>query len=193
MISFLLGFLQNLAETALGLLAAAAVLRFMLNAFHAPWKNPVGLAVYQLTEFAVSRMRFNFTLRGHDLKPLLWAWIVQSFASLIRRCFEEPDHLNQIHTWLLWSLGMAVVSLLRFFLYLLMGAVFMLAALSWLHPQSNLMPVADALSHPFLQPMRRFIPQIGGVDLSPVILLIIYELTLTTLLGGAEMVVQRFL
>jgi hypothetical protein len=31
------------------------------------------------------------------------------------------------------------------------------------------------------------------VDLSPVVLLIIYELTLTTLLGGAEMVVQRFL
>jgi YggT family protein len=192
MMAFMLGLLQNLAETALGLLAAAAVLRFMMGLFNAPWKNQVGIGVYHLTEFAVSRMRFRATLGGHDLKPLLWAWMVQSFASLIRRCFEEPDHLNQIHTWLLWSMGMAVVSLMRFFIYLLMAGVFLMAALSWLHPHSSAMPVADALSRPFLQPMRRFIPLVGGVDLSPVVLLIIYELTLTTLLGGAEMVVQRF-
>jgi len=42
-------------------------------------------------------------------------------------------------------------------------------------------PVLNALVRPFLAPFQRIIPPLGGVDLSPIALIILLQLTLALL------------
>jgi YggT family protein len=46
------------------------------------------------------------------------------------------------------------------------------AVLSWVNPHAPIAPTVNALTHPFLSPIRKIVPLIGGVDLSPLVLLI---------------------
>jgi YggT family protein len=53
--------------------------------------------------------------------------------------------------------------------------------LSWVNPHAPIAPTIDALTQPFLSPIRRFVPLIGGVDLSPLVLILLLQLALTML------------
>jgi YggT family protein len=50
--------------------------------------------------------------------------------------------------------------------------VFLLAILSWVNPHAPVAPVFNAIARPFLRPIRRILPPVGGVDLSPLVLLL---------------------
>jgi YggT family protein len=50
--------------------------------------------------------------------------------------------------------------------------------LSWVNPYTPFAPVFDALTRPFLNPIRRFVPLLGQFDISPVILLIALQVLL---------------
>ena len=50
--------------------------------------------------------------------------------------------------------------------------------LSWVNPYAPLAPVFDTIVRPFLRPIRRFIPPIANIDLSPAILFIIVQVVL---------------
>ena len=76
---------------------------------------------------------------------------------------------------------LAAVAVLRLGVYLLMGAVIITALLSWINPYAPLAPVFDAISRPFLRPLQRLIPLIGGVDLSPLVLLFVLQILLSLL------------
>jgi len=62
--------------------------------------------------------------------------------------------------------------------YLVIGITLVSAVLSWVNPHTPLMPVVQALSEPFLRPIRRFVPLIANVDLSPIVLFILCQLVL---------------
>jgi YggT family protein len=82
------------------------------------------------------------------------------------------------------ALALAVVALfdlLRYSLYILVFAVIVQAVLSWVNPYTPLAPVFDALTRPFLRPLRRFVPPLGGVDLTPLILIVILYVLLIVL------------
>jgi YggT family protein len=44
----------------------------------------------------------------------------------------------------------------------------------------------DAVTRPLLRPLRRFIPPLGGIDVTPVILIIVIQAALITLLPALE-------
>jgi YggT family protein len=49
---------------------------------------------------------------------------------------------------------------------------------SWVNPHAPLAPFFDAVTRPFLGPIQRIVPLVGGVDLSPAVLLIIVQIAL---------------
>jgi YggT family protein len=63
------------------------------------------------------------------------------------------------------------------------GAVIVSAVFSWVNPYAPLAGVFNTLTQPLLRPFRRFIPPVGGVDLSPLALLLVLQIALVVLDG----------
>jgi YggT family protein len=55
------------------------------------------------------------------------------------------------------------------------------SVLSWVNPHSPFGLLFDALTRPFLRPIRRFVPPLGNVDLSPLVLIVLLQVILIPL------------
>ena len=66
-----------------------------------------------------------------------------------------------------------------------MSAVFAQAILSWVNPYTPLAPLLAAITQRFLRPLRRIVPLVGNVDLSPLLLLVICQIILLVPVGDA--------
>jgi len=71
-----------------------------------------------------------------------------------------------------------------------MAAVIVQAVLSWFNPYSPLAPTLDSVTRPFLGVIRKRLPPIGSVDLSPLFVLIVIQLLLF-LVTGVEREISR--
>jgi YggT family protein len=72
----------------------------------------------------------------------------------------------------------AALQVLRWMLYLVMWLAIIHAVLGWINPHAPVAPVIGMLARPFLAPLQRVIPLIGGVDLSPLALVVLVNLVL---------------
>ena len=133
--------------------AAVLLLRFVLQWLRAPMRNPVGEMVMALTNFIVLRTR----------RYIPSAWQLDS-ASLLLALICEMAYLAGL-LWLqgfqfslpgllLWSL----VKLIIMSVYILIGALLIQAVLSWVNPHTPLEPVLNVMTHRFLNPIRRIVP-----------------------------------
>ena len=80
---------------------------------------------------------------------------------------------------------LAVFGLLRVALSGLTGLVMIYALLSWVQARSPVSDLLDRLVAPLLSPIRRHMPLMGGVDLSPLALLLLLQV-LIMLIGGLQ-------
>jgi len=87
-------------------------------------------------------------------------------------------------------LVLALVKLLKTSIYIVMVAAIVQALLSWFNPYNPAAPLLDSLVRPFLQPLRKRIPPVGGVDLTPLILIVILQLILMVPIAWLEMMVR---
>jgi YggT family protein len=53
--------------------------------------------------------------------------------------------------------------------------------LSWVNPYAPVAPAIAMLVRPFLAPFQRVIPPIGGIDLSPLVLIVVVNILLLVL------------
>ncbi|HWR77801.1 MAG TPA: YggT family protein, partial [Thiobacillus sp.] len=70
------------------------------------------------------------------------------------------------------------VRLLSLTVYLIIGLTLVRAVLSWVNSDTPLMPVVYALTEPFLRPLRRIVPMVAQIDLTPLVLFILCQLIL---------------
>jgi YggT family protein len=63
----------------------------------------------------------------------------------------------------------------------LMGLVIVYALLSLVQPHSPLFILLSKLCEPFLQPLRRILPLIGGIDLSVFVAIMVFQIALMIL------------
>ena len=71
---------------------------------------------------------------------------------------------------------LAGFGLLRLVISALTGLVIVYAVLSWVPTQSSISDVIERLCAPPLKPIRRLLPLVGGVDLSPLVLLLVLQI-----------------
>ena len=71
--------------------------------------------------------------------------------------------------------------LLRTLLQGLMMMLLAYAVLSWVQPHSPVLGLLDRLCAPVLRPVRRFVPLVGGVDVSVLVLIIVLQVGLMVL------------
>jgi YggT family protein len=169
----------------------AALVRFWMQAFRASARNPIAQFTMALTDFAVKPLRKVIP----GMFNLDWASLVVAFA------FE---FLLQVLLLLLAGgtptgeslsvlLFLAFVKLIRLSIYVFMGAIIIQAVLSWVNPHHPVAPFFDALTRPFLKPFQRAVPPIGGVDITPVLVLIAFQLVLMLPVAWLEGETMRML
>jgi len=116
--------------------------------------------------------RFIPALMGFDTASLLLASLVEAgylYATLA------------LHTYPMGVLPLLAWTAIKLFIlsiYLLMGALFLSALLSWTNPHTPFGPVLHSVTEPFLRPLRRLVPLAGSFDFSVLVMFIILELIL---------------
>ena len=171
-----------LIETLGSLLAGACLLRAYMNFCGVGMRNPVGQFVLAFTDWLVGPLRRMLSPRGRiDWPSLLAALIVAVLLAFVfAMIFGSAAHLPSLGAVLL----IAIFWLLKWSLWLLSLLVIAQAVLSWVNPHAPVMPTVDALTRPVLTPIRRVVPLVGGVDLSPLVLLLLVQVLLTLLQTG---------
>ena len=171
--------------------AAILLLRFHLQWLRAPLRNPLGEFIMMLTNFAVLRTRrFIPPIWGYDTASLLLAFVVEAlYLSAVIWVNGFPFLGFPLFGLLAW----AAVKLLKLSVYLLMGALFLQAILSWVNPHSPIEGLLNVVTHPFLTPLRRRIPPLGNIDLTLLVLIIVCQLILIVPLGWLEGVAMKLL
>jgi YggT family protein len=168
-----------LLETVEFVIVYPALLRFYLQLMRAPARNPISNFVMAITDFAVRPLRkFIPGVSSMDLASLVWAWLAEILLLLVFYTVMGSNLLMGGPFALPGTMFLAFVRLIRFSLHLLIFVVIVQAVFSWVNPYHPIRPVFDALTRPFLRPVRRILPLVGGVDLSPVVILVGCQLLL---------------
>jgi YggT family protein len=164
-------------EAIFDLFILSALVRFWMQALRAPARNPLAQFTMALTDFAVKPLRR--VLPGFfklDLASLAVAWGAEVVLLAILTLLQGVELVSGTAISVLMFL--ALVKLFRLTVYIIMGAVLLQALLSWVNPYHPVAPFFEALTRPFLKPFQKAIPPIGGVDITPVLVLIACQLVL---------------
>ena len=171
--SYLSQALVFLIDTLFGMYIALVLLRFLLQLTHADFYNPFSQFIVRVTNAPLL-----------PLRRLVPGFFGIDFASAVLLIVLEAVKITL--TALVQAViprfgGVLILSfadLIQSTLYILIGAVFVRIIVSWVspygeHPLTNL---AIHLTEPFMRPARRLLPLISGIDLSPVLVVIVLEL-----------------
>ncbi|WP_180132445.1 YggT family protein [Rhodoferax sp. BLA1] len=173
-----------LLEVVVGLLSGACLLRLYMQYLRIPMStrsgNPLGRFVFALTDWIVLPLRK----------------VIPSMGALDTASLVAAFLLQLAEFGLLWLLAgaagglfavpiLALFGLLRMTVSAMTGAVIVYAVLSWVQTNSVIADVLERLVSPLLVPIRRVLPLIGGVDLSPLALLVILQI-LAIVLGNLQ-------
>lgn len=173
-----------LLEVVAGVVGGACLLRLYMQHQRIPMSsrsgNPLGRFVFALTDWMVLPLR--------RLVPSLGPW---DMASLVAVFLIELAEFSLL--WLMLDMSANYVSVLilagfgvvRLAISGLTGLVIVYAILSWFQTHSVLADVIERLCAPPLTPIRRILPLVGGVDLSPLALLLLLQI-LAIVLGSLQ-------
>ena len=164
-----------LLQVAFGLLVGACLLRLYMQyqrvALSVRSGNPLGPFIFALTDWLVLPLRRVIAPLGRwDSASLVAAYLLELILFAL--------------FWLLAGAGggaasipvQAAFALVRLAVSGLSGLVIVYAVLSWVRTDSPLADIIARLVVPLLKPIRRLVPLVGGVDLSPLVLLIVLQI-----------------
>ncbi|MFM9967493.1 MAG: YggT family protein [Burkholderiales bacterium] len=179
-----------LIESVFGFFIFLLLLRFYMQAFRAPFRNPAGELVTTLTGWMVRPIRrFIPGLYGVDLSCMVLAWFLETIMLALLRMLTGATTTGAA---VLKVSLIAIVDLARLSMYLLIGVIFVQVILSWVSPYNPISGVLDALTRPFYAFFRRFIPTIGNIDLSPIFILLGAQIAIIVLNGLMQSVATAF-
>jgi YggT family protein len=157
-----------------GFFVLMCLLRFYFQLLRVPFRNQVGEFVIATTNWMVKpARRVISSVLGMDLASLVCAWLLQAavLALLLTIGGRDLSSAPGIAAGVVFAL--ALVDLLQLSVKILLFVVIPQAVLSWINPDNPVQYVLDAVTRPMLRPIRRFVPPIANVDLSPLILILV--------------------
>lgn len=173
--------LQFLIGILVDLYALVLILRFMLQIVRADYYNPVAQFVVQVTGPVLRPLRRILPPTGrYDVAAVIVLLVVMLIKLLLYRLASIPNTViagyavGIEHVWFGSLAWLAVVDAITLVINVWFFAVLIRAILSWVSPGSYnpIAEILDRITDPLLRPVRRMIPLIGGIDLSPLVVLI---------------------
>jgi YggT family protein len=182
--------LRFLINTVFGLIVYTALLRFIMQWWRAPFRNPLGQATIALTDWAVKPLRRVLPGRGgYDWASLAVAWIGQMLWLAALAALGDSAFSASLAGFVA---AFSLIELLKAALWIMIGAIFVQAILSWVAPDGPLAGVLNALTFRVLAPIRRVLPPLGGtLDLSPLIAIVLAQLILMLPVAWLEQAIAQ--
>jgi YggT family protein len=153
-------------QTLVSLYLAIVLLRFVLQLVKANFYNPLCQFAVRATQPLLKPIRRIIpSVFGLDTSSLLLAIIIQAVLMALVLALTYGT-IGDIPHLLIWSI-IGVTSLL---LKIFWVAMIVMVIVSWVAPGSH-NPAAELayqISEPVLAPFRRLIPNLGGMDISPI-------------------------
>jgi YggT family protein len=161
------------------------MLRFMLQIVRADFHNPVSQFLIKVTNPLVKPVRRLLAgfggIGGLDWSTLILAYILMALKVTLIFFLElgySPDALV--------ILSRALIETLQLVIDIYFYAILIQVILSWVNP-GNYNPVVvviQQLTAPIMGRIQRFVPPIGGLDLSPIFALLFLKLLDIWLIGS---------
>ena len=159
------------------------LLRFILQLVRADFYNPLSQFIVKATQPLVTPLRRIIPgFAGLDLASLVLAILVQLLLMIVTLTLMSYNVGGFILQLLVWSMiGVTSLFLKVFFFALIISVI-----LSWVAPGSY-NPGAQLVSQicePLLAPFRKLLPNLGGLDISPIFAFITINLIDRFVIGG---------
>lgn len=162
-----------LIDTLVSLYILAVVLRFLLQWARADFYNPISQFLVKITHPPLKFLRrFVPSIGKIDTASVVLALGLQMIADFSILMLKGV--MVSIPALIILSFTQLVSLLINIFVF----AVFARAILSWFDP-SNYNPASSllqTLTEPLLNLCRKVVPDLGGMDLSPLIALVVLQL-----------------
>lgn len=171
--------LAFLVDTFFSLLFFVFLLRLLLQWVRADFRNPLCQAVVQLTNPVIMTLRRVLPPIGKIDSASVVAVLVVALARVGASSWAHGFGLPLLPLWL----QLAGLEILRSVLWIYFWSLFINALLSWIAPGpgSPAQSVLNAICEPVLQPLRRVIPPLAGLDLSGLVAMIAIQFLLLLL------------
>lgn len=159
-----------LINALVGLYLIAIMLRVVLQAVRADFFNPICQFLVRVSNPAIIPLRRIIPgFMGIDMAGVVLLLVVQTLELLVISWIAGPAlHFPGIFL-------LAVAELLRLLVYLYIFAIVIFALLSWVNPDpaNPVVPLLWRLTSPVLTPARQLLPSMGGIDISPMLVIIL--------------------
>lgn len=179
---YLLSPLMLVINTLFDLYILLVLLRFLLQMLRADFYNPVSQFIVKLTTPPLRILRrFIPSVAGQDAASIVLCLLLIFGKFLLMRALSIPA--VQIGG-VMAPIGDAgygslliycVADLIALLLTVFLVAIIIKVILSWINPghYNPVVGLVDKIAEPVLRPMRRILPSIGGLDLSPMLAILV--------------------
>ncbi len=168
-----------LVRTLFGLYILAVALRFLLQMARADFYNPICQTLVKITNPALRPLRRIVPgLFGIDMAAVVLLLLLKTVELLI------IQQLSGFSGDVVGLVVLGVAQLVKLILDLFFFSILIQVVLSWVNQGTNHNPgvaLLHALNEPLMRPARRVLPPMSGLDLSPLLVIIVLQL-LTMLL-----------
>lgn len=151
--------LAFLVSAITSLILFVLTVRLMLSLAHLPFSHPAVLAISQLTRRIITPLKRIFpNFRSFETATFACILLVEILLSLLVKPFYSLPLL------LLYALSDSIRVVLQGYFYLILVS----AILSWIQPFSPVTALLADIAEPVMRPIRRWIPRLGSIDISPI-------------------------
>ena len=179
---YLLSPLMLVINTLFDLYILLVLLRFLLQMLRADFYNPVSQFIVKLTTPPLRILRrFIPSVAGQDAASIVLCLLLIYGKFLLMRALSIPAvQIGGVMapigdagygSLLIYCLADLIALLLTVFLV----AIIIKVILSWVNPghYNPVVGLVDKIAAPVVRPMRRILPPIGGLDLSPMLAILL--------------------
>ena len=160
------------AETAAAVLATILLIRFWMQATRVRPPSPIANFIFVMSDWLVKPLRKIIPgSGGYDWASLVAAYLVALAVTAL--IFVGAGFGLSAEMFLL-----ALIRLVHWIVYGFMGLLLIDVVLSWINPHAPMAPLIRALTDPLLRPLRRVLPSLGGIDLSPLVAFVLLRIVL---------------
>jgi len=183
-----MGYLSNagafLIQTLFGIYEILILLRLLMQLVRADFYNPLSQFVVKATNPPLKPLRRIIPgYAGIDLASILVLFLLILIETVLISAVTDLPIPSAGGL-----LALSLVGGLRLLVFLYLISIFILAILSWINP-GTYNPIAhllEQITSPLIRPVRKYVPPLSGLDLSPMVAIIVLYLALLLIIAPLQ-------